>query len=91
MTQHKDVPPVIATPHHFLFIFYHNNLYFIAVTISESLFFIIKINFFFFNLAPPLMIFEILSRIVQTFADYFGECSDSTIKENIVIVFEVII
>lgn len=35
------------------------------------------------------MILEILHRIVQTFADYFGECSDSTIKENIVIVFEV--
>ena len=39
--------------------------------------------------APPLMIIEILHRIVQTFIEYFGECSDGTIKENLVIVFEV--
>ncbi|KAI1726922.1 adaptor complexes medium subunit family domain-containing protein [Ditylenchus destructor] len=71
----EDVPPVIATPHHFLFIFYHNNLYFIAVTTTET---------------PPLMIIEILHRIAQTFAEYFEECSDTTIKENIVIVFELL-
>lgn len=35
------------------------------------------------------MVLEILHRIVQTFSDYFDECSDSSIKENIVIVFEV--
>lgn len=33
--QPEDVPPVIATPHHFLFVFCHNNLYFVAVTIAE--------------------------------------------------------
>uniref|UniRef100_A0A915DJC3 MHD domain-containing protein n=1 Tax=Ditylenchus dipsaci TaxID=166011 RepID=A0A915DJC3_9BILA len=71
----EDVPPVIATPHHYLFVFYHNSLYFIAVTVSET---------------PPLMVVEILHRIAQTFAEYFEECSDTTIKENIVIVFELL-
>lgn len=36
VAQPEDVSPVIATPHHFLFVFYHNSLYFIAVTIAES-------------------------------------------------------
>lgn len=32
----EDIPPVIATPHHYLYIVYHNNLYFIAVSVTES-------------------------------------------------------
>lgn len=31
----NDVPPVIATPHHYLFVYYQNNLYFIAVAVAE--------------------------------------------------------
>uniref|UniRef100_A0A914CY00 MHD domain-containing protein n=1 Tax=Acrobeloides nanus TaxID=290746 RepID=A0A914CY00_9BILA len=71
----EDVLPVIATPHHYLINIYHNSIYLIAVTTSET---------------PPLMIIEILHRIVQTLTEYFDECSDSTIKENMVIVFEVL-
>lgn len=37
------------------------------------------------------MMIEILHRIIAIFVEYFDECSDSTIKENIVIVFEVIL
>lgn len=36
------------------------------------------------------MVIEILHRIVQTFTEYFDECSDATIKENLVIVFEIL-
>jgi len=36
------------------------------------------------------MIIEMLNRIVAIFTEYFDECSDTTIKDNIVIVFEVI-
>lgn len=32
----EDVPPVIPTPHHYLFNIYHNSLYLVAVTLSES-------------------------------------------------------
>uniref|UniRef100_A0A914Y1J5 MHD domain-containing protein n=1 Tax=Panagrolaimus superbus TaxID=310955 RepID=A0A914Y1J5_9BILA len=71
----EDVLPVIQTPHHYLINIYHNSLYLIAVTLNET---------------PPLMVIEILHRIVQTFVEYFGECSDSTIKENLVIVFEIL-
>jgi len=35
------------------------------------------------------MIIEMLNRIVAIFTEYFDECSDTTIKDNIVIVFEV--
>ncbi|KAI6243947.1 AP-3 complex subunit mu-1 [Aphelenchoides fujianensis] len=70
-----DVPPVIPTPHHYLFNIYRNNLYLIAVTVCET---------------SPLMIFEILHHIVNVFTEYFDECTDTTIKENIVTVFEVL-
>lgn len=36
------------------------------------------------------MVIEFLHRVIQTFAQYFEEFSDSSIKENCVIVFEVI-
>jgi len=75
VTRPEDVQPVIATPHHFLFVVHQNNLYFLAVTTAET---------------PPLMVIEILHRISQTFAEYFGECSDTAIKDNIVIVFELL-
>ncbi|KAI6173728.1 AP-3 complex subunit mu-1 [Aphelenchoides besseyi] len=71
----EDVPPVIPTPHHYLFNIFRNNLYFIAVTVCET---------------SPLLVFEILHHIVNVFTEYFDECSDTTIKENIVTVFEVL-
>ncbi|CAJ0959174.1 unnamed protein product, partial [Mesorhabditis belari] len=71
----EDVPPVISTPHHYLISVYHNQIYLLAVTTSET---------------PPLMVLEFLHRVVQTFTQYFDECSDSAIKDNIVIVFELL-
>jgi AP-3 complex subunit mu len=32
----EDVPPIISTPHHYLINIYHNNLYFVAVTVAEG-------------------------------------------------------
>uniref|UniRef100_A0A914WDF8 MHD domain-containing protein n=1 Tax=Plectus sambesii TaxID=2011161 RepID=A0A914WDF8_9BILA len=71
----EDVPPVISTPHHYLVSVYHNQVYFVAVTTLE---------------APPLMVIEFLHRVVDTFKEYFDECSDSSIKDNYVIVFELL-
>lgn len=40
-------------------------------------------------LVPPLFIIEFLHRVVDIFAEYFGECSEQRIKEHYVIVYEV--
>ncbi|CAD6185254.1 unnamed protein product [Caenorhabditis auriculariae] len=71
----EDVPPIISTPHHYLINVYHNQLYLLAVVTTET---------------PPLMVIEFLHRVIQTFVQYFGECSDSSMKENCVIVFELL-
>lgn len=41
------------------------------------------------NLVPPLFVIEFLHRVVETFDDYFSECTESLIKENYVVVYEV--
>lgn len=40
---------------------------------------------------PPLFVVEFLHRVVDTFEDYFSECTESIIKEHYVVVYEVII
>lgn len=35
------------------------------------------------------MVFEILHRVVQILAEYFEDCSDATIKENLPLTIEV--
>ncbi|EYC16718.1 hypothetical protein Y032_0032g2453 [Ancylostoma ceylanicum] len=71
----EDVSPVLSTPHHYLINVYHNQVYFLAVTTTEI---------------PPLMVIEFLHRVVHTFSQYFDECSDTSIKENCVMVFELL-
>ena len=38
---------------------------------------------------PPLFVIEFLHRVMDILEDYFGECNESIIKENYVIVYEV--
>ena len=38
---------------------------------------------------PPLLVLEFLHRTCDIFEDYFGDCSETTLKEHYVIVFEV--
>ncbi|BFZ20581.1 hypothetical protein BsWGS_23622 [Bradybaena similaris] len=71
----EDVPPVIATPHHYLINIYRNSLYFVAVVTTE---------------VPPLFVIEFLHRICDTFDDYFTECNESNLKEHYVIVYELL-
>ncbi|XP_022322174.2 AP-3 complex subunit mu-2-like isoform X2 [Crassostrea virginica] len=71
----EDVPPVIATPHHYLLNIYRHQLYFVAVVTTE---------------VPPLFVIEFLHRIFDTFEDYFTECSETTLKEHYVIVYELL-
>jgi len=71
----EDVPPVIATPHHYLINIFRNQLYVVAVVMTE---------------VPPLFVMEFLHRVMDIFEDYFTECNESTIKENYVIVYELL-
>lgn len=71
----EDVPPVLSTPHHYLINIYKNNIYFIVVVLNE---------------VPPLFVIEFLHRVVSTFEDYFGECTEGSIKDNYVVVYELL-
>ncbi|CAD1472024.1 unnamed protein product, partial [Heterotrigona itama] len=39
---------------------------------------------------PPLFVIEFLHRVVDTFEDYFSECTETIIKENYVVVYELL-
>lgn len=71
----ENVPPVISTPHHYLINIYRNDIFFVAVTQSE---------------VSPLFVIEFLHRVVDTFTDYFSGCSESIIKDQIVVVYELL-
>jgi len=71
----EDLPPVICSPYHYLISIYREHLYFVAVVTKE---------------VQPLFIIEFLHRIVDTFVDYFDGCSESIIKENYVVVYELL-
>lgn len=71
----EDVPPVIAAPHHYLISIYRNSLFFLAVVQTE---------------VPPLFVIEFLHRVVDTFTEYFNSCTEASIKEHVVIVFELL-
>ncbi|XP_067876714.1 AP-3 complex subunit mu-1 [Heterodontus francisci] len=70
-----NVPPVISTPHHYLVSTYRDKIFFVAVIQSE---------------VPPLFVIEFLHRVAETLQDYFGECSEAAIKDNVVIVYELL-
>lgn len=71
----ENVPPVLQTPHHFLISVYRGKLFLLSVVQSE---------------VPPLFVIEFLHRVADTVQDYFGECSEHVIKENLVIVYELL-
>jgi len=72
----SEVPPVISTPHHFLISIYRCNIYLVAVITTE---------------VPPLFVVEFLHRVVDTVEDYFnGECSENVIKDNYVVIYELL-
>jgi AP-3 complex subunit mu len=40
-------------------------------------------------IVAPLFVIEFLHRIMDVFEDYFGECTETALKDNYVIVYEV--
>ncbi|KAK6636967.1 AP-3 complex subunit mu-1 [Polyplax serrata] len=71
----EDIPPIIATPHHYLISIHRCGIFFVAVCMTE---------------VPPLFVIEFLHRVVDTFEDYFNDCSESIIKEHYVVVYELL-
>nr|XP_023679988.1 AP-3 complex subunit mu-1 [Paramormyrops kingsleyae]XP_023679989.1 AP-3 complex subunit mu-1 [Paramormyrops kingsleyae]XP_023679990.1 AP-3 complex subunit mu-1 [Paramormyrops kingsleyae] len=71
----ENVPPVISTPHHYLINIYRDKIFFVSVIQTE---------------VPPLFVIEFLHRVAEMFQDYFGECSEASIKDNVVIVYELL-
>ncbi|XP_010566084.1 PREDICTED: AP-3 complex subunit mu-1 isoform X2 [Haliaeetus leucocephalus] len=71
----ENVPPVISTPHHYLISIYRDKIFFVSVIQTE---------------VPPLFVIEFLHRVADTFQDYFGECSETAVKDNVVIVYELL-
>uniref|UniRef100_A0A672RQ28 Adaptor related protein complex 3 subunit mu 2 n=2 Tax=Sinocyclocheilus TaxID=75365 RepID=A0A672RQ28_SINGR len=74
-TEPENVPPVIPTPHHCLINVLRQRVYFVAVIQSE---------------VPPLFVIEFLHRVVDTFQDYFGVCTEAAVKDNVVVVYELL-
>ncbi|CAN9499863.1 unnamed protein product [Ophioblennius macclurei] len=71
----ENVAPVLQTPHHYLISIYRGKLFFLSVIQAE---------------VPPLFVIEFLHRVADTIQDYFGECSEGVIKDNMVIVYELL-
>jgi len=71
----QDIPPVIATPHHYLISILRSNIFFVSVCMTE---------------VPPLFVIEFLHRVADTFDDYFGDASESVVKDNYVVVYELL-
>lgn len=70
-----NIQPVIATPHHYLISIQRGGVSFVAVCMEET---------------PPLFVIEFLHRIVDIFQDYFSDCTESIIKENYVVIYELL-
>ncbi|XP_004077235.1 AP-3 complex subunit mu-1 [Oryzias latipes] len=71
----ENVAPVLQTPHHYLISIYRDKIFFLSAIQTE---------------VPPLFVIEFLHRVGDTFLDYFGECSETVIKDNVVIVYELL-
>jgi AP-3 complex subunit mu len=89
----EDIPPVIATPHHYLITVYRCSMFFVAVSTTEGFSYFkgnhyLPLKLLLFSVAP-IFVVEFLHRVVDTFEDYFSECTESIIKEHYVVVYEV--
>lgn len=69
------ISPIIATPHNILISIQRSGLFFVAVCTGET---------------PPLFVIEFLHRVVDNFVDYFNDCTESLLKEHIVVVYELL-
>ncbi|KAH8878221.1 AP-3 complex subunit mu-1 [Schistosoma japonicum] len=70
-----DVPPVLETPSNSLIHILRNNLYFLAVCANEI---------------SPLLVIEFLDCVNSIIEDYFGLATETSVKENVVLIYEIL-
>lgn len=75
LTFTQDIPPVLSTPHYYLISIQRGGVSLVAACKHET---------------QPLFVIEFLHRVVDTFDDYFSECTETIIKENYVVVYELL-
>lgn len=66
---------MLSTPHYYLISIQRGGVSLVAACKQET---------------QPLFVIEFLHRVVDTFDDYFTECTESIIKENYVVVYELL-
>ncbi|KAK8457894.1 hypothetical protein SEVIR_3G266600v4 [Setaria viridis] len=71
----SKVLQVVVSPTHYLFHIYRNGVTFLACTQVEM---------------PPLMAIEFLSRVGDVLTDYLGDLNEDIIKDNFVIVYQIL-
>ncbi|KAL3308993.1 AP-3 complex subunit mu-2, partial [Cichlidogyrus casuarinus] len=82
----NDLLPVIETPDYFLINILKNKVFYVAVCVGEG-----SVEFKkFIDLVPPFLVIEFLHSFEEVLISYFGNSSESTIKDNIVLVYEIL-
>lgn len=76
-TDVTNVPAVIQTPYRCIVNVFRNDLLLVAIVNQNS-------NF------DPLFVIEFLHRIVDVVQNYFGDCNENLIKEQLVTVYELL-
>lgn len=72
-----NVPAVIQTPYRCIVNIYRNDLLLVAIVSQDST-------------LDPLFVIEFLHRIVDIVQNYFGDCNENLIKEQLVTVYELL-
>lgn len=73
----SNIAPVIQTPYKCIINTFRNDLFFVAVMSSD-------------NNVDPLIVIEFLHRIVDIIQNYFGDCNENLIKDQLVTVYELL-
>ncbi|PWA18501.1 hypothetical protein CCH79_00009864 [Gambusia affinis] len=104
-TEPENVPPVIPTPHHYLISVLRHRIYFVAVIQSEvPPLFVIEflhrvVDTFQVRGHSPLLFSLFMSASFMPthlpassprLQDYFGVCTEAAIKDNVVVVYELL-
>lgn len=74
-TEHNQVPSVIASPTYYLIHIVREGITFLACTKTEM---------------PPLLGIEFLCRVADVLSDYIGGLTEDLIKDNFVVVYELL-
>ena len=91
----EDVPPIITANKNCLINIYREKIYLVAVTQMEGENWRLtndhasKVTLLFPISVQPLFVIEFMHRVMDTFTEYFDECTEAAIKDNIIVVYQV--